>query len=188
MRRSTVNKAYRDALSCFARHSWALPPNARWDITDFGLGDFDRHGLVLVNLAMEPEYCEKLMFARKGQATPSHAHSRKKEDIICRAGELTVTLWPSRPGAVMAPAFSARIDGEAAPIGPGVPFVLSKGSRVTIEPGVWHTFHPAAYECIIGEVSTANDDVGDNLFLDPLVGRFPGIEEDEPRSVRLVSD
>jgi D-lyxose ketol-isomerase len=59
---------------------------------------------------------------------------------------------------------------------------------VTLEPGVWHAFWAAGDECIIGEVSTANDDVNDNLFLDPDVGRFPGIDEDEPAAVRLVSD
>ena len=90
MKRSAVNQAYRDALACFARHRWALPPSPRWDITDFGLGDFDRNGLALVNLANEPEYCEKLMFARRNQATPCHMHARKKEDIICRAGELAL--------------------------------------------------------------------------------------------------
>ena len=55
-------------------------------------------------------------------------------------------------------------------------------------PGIWHSFWPASGECIIGEVSTANDDVGDNFFLDPGVGRFPGIEEDEPAVVRLIRD
>ena len=67
MKRSVINQAYRDALACFGRNHWALPPRPRWDITDFGLGDFDRHGLTLVNLASEPEYCEKLMFARRAR-------------------------------------------------------------------------------------------------------------------------
>jgi D-lyxose ketol-isomerase len=37
-------------------------------------------------------------------------------------------------------------------------------------------------------VSTANDDLHDNFFADERIGRFPGIEEDEPPLVRLVSD
>jgi D-lyxose ketol-isomerase len=190
VRRSTINRAYRDALACFARHGWALPPRPRWDITDFGLGNFDRHGLTLVNLASEPEYCEKLMFARLRQETPCHAHARKKEDIICRAGVLAVTLWPSRPdpGARLAATFLVRVNGEAEPVRAGGAVELAAGSRVTLEPGVWHAFQPSSAECIIGEVSTANDDVGDNLFLDARVGRFPGIEEDEPAQVRLVGE
>jgi len=190
MKRSVVNQAYRDALACFGRHHWALPPRPRWDITDFGLGDFDRYGLTLVNLAGEPEYCEKLMFARRDQATPCHTHARKKEDIICRAGELTLQLWPARPGPGAPPpaTFLARIDGEPAEIRTGASVVLAAGRRITLFPGIWHTFWPSSIECIIGEVSTANDDVGDNFFLDPGVGRFPGIEEDEPAAVRLLCD
>jgi D-lyxose ketol-isomerase len=166
-----------------------LPPRPRWDITDFGLGDFDRHGLTLVNLA-EAEYCEKLMYARLGQETPSHTHARKKEDIICRAGILAVTLWPSRPdpGTQATAVLIVRVDGEPASVRAGEAVELSAGSRVTLVPGTWHAFRPVSPECIIGEVSTANDDVGDNFFLDPRVGRFPGIEEDEPAEVRLVSE
>ena len=43
-------------------------------------------------------------------------------------------------------------------------------------------------ECIIGEVSTANDDLHDNFFVNPDVGRFPGVEEDEAPLLKLVSD
>jgi D-lyxose ketol-isomerase len=190
MRRSAINQAVGDALACFARHSWTLPPHPRWDVTDFGLGDFERHGLTLVNLAAEPEYCEKLMYARAGQETPCHAHARKKEDIICRCGELSISLWPTRPDKMPAgaPSFSVHIDGVAADVAAGSPVALKAGSRVTILPGVWHSFVPTSGECIIGEVSTANDDVGDNFFLDPGVGRFPAIDEDEPRAVRLAGE
>jgi D-lyxose ketol-isomerase len=190
MRRSAINRAYREALACFTRHHWALPPRARWDITDFGLGDFDRTGLVLINLADEPEYCEKLMFARRGQATPCHCHARKKEDIICRAGELTLRLWPREPspGTVLPASFSVRIDGHDAEARTGEDVVLKAGSRVTLAPGVWHTFWPSSDECIVGEVSTRNDDTADNFFLDPDAGRFPGIDEDEPAAVRLFRD
>jgi len=190
VKRSSVNRAHRDALACFALHHWALPPNPKWDITDFGLGDFERVGLSLVNLTAEPEYTEKLMYARRGQATPCHSHARKKEDIICRSGGLTLVLWPGKPlpGAALAATLVARIDGEARTVRTGEPFDLPAGSRATIEPGVWHSFWPASAECIIGEVSTANDDAHDNFFLDPAVGRFPGIEEDEPAQVRLLSE
>lgn len=190
MKRSAINRAYRDALACFARNHWALPPQPIWDITDFGLGDFERQGLTLVNLANESEYCEKVMYARSGQATPCHTHARKKEDIICRSGELTVALWGVKPalGAALPPTLAASINGNLAEIHTGRPFVLAAGSRITLEPGVWHAFWPKSRECIIGEVSTANDDTGDNFFLDPAVGRFPNIEEDEPAAVRLVRD
>jgi D-lyxose ketol-isomerase len=190
MKRSTINRACRDALACFARHQWFLPPHPRWDVTDFGLGDFARHGLTLVNLAAEPEYCEKIMHARRGQTTPCHAHARKKEDIICRHGELILHLWPERPeaGRPLPATFALPVNGRTVAVQPGQPLVLAAGSRVTLVPGLWHEFAPASDECIIGEVSTTNDDLHDNFFLNPAVGRFPGIEEDEPALFHLLSE
>jgi len=189
MKRSVINRAWRDALACFTAHHWALPPRPRGDVTDFGLGDFDRFGLTLINLAAEPEYCEKIMYARRGQTTPCHTHTRKKEDIICRHGALTLRLWPSRPddGKDSPVNFLVPVDGVPVPIQPGRAFPLAAGSRITLQPGIWHEFTPASGDCIIGEVSTANDDRHDNIFLDPAIGRFPAIEEDEPAAFRLHS-
>ena len=190
MKRSALNRAWREAAACFARHHWALPPDPRWDITDFGLGDFNRFGLTLINLATEPEYCEKLMYARRGQMTPCHMHARKKEDIICRVGELALRLWPARPaaGPALVTNFAVPVNGSPRALTPGQVLSLPAGSRVTLVPGVWHEFQPDSDECIIGEVSTANDDQQDNFFLDPAIGRFPGIEEDEPAAIRLGSE
>lgn len=190
MKRSEINRAFHEASDCFAKHDWALPPRPQWDITDFGLGDFRRCGLTLVNLATEPEYCEKLMYARRGQITPCHAHQKKKEDIICRVGELSLRLWPAKPGAAgeSTETFLVRVDGESYAATPGKLLVLFAGSHVTLPPGMWHEFFPTSEECIIGEVSTANDDLHDNFFLDPEIGRFAAIEEDAPAHVRLVSE
>ena len=190
MKRSAINSAYHAASACFARHGWTLPPKPKWDITDFGLGDFEHYGLVLVNLATEPEYCEKLMWLRRGQAAPCHTHAKKKEDIICRAGELTLELWPAKPtpGTMVPATLTVPVNGEPASIDTGRPYPLAAGSRVTLLPGVWHKFYSTSDECIIGEVSTANDDLHDNFFLGSDIGRFPGIEEDEPAAVRLVSE
>src|SRR5277367_1026520 len=97
MKRSEINHLVRSATACFEAHGWALPPSPNWDVTDFGLGDHRKFGLVLVNLAEEPEYCEKLMFAKRGMVTPTHCHRVKKEDIICRSGRLRVRIWSGHP-------------------------------------------------------------------------------------------
>lgn len=191
MKRSEINLAWRRALACFQRHHWTLPPNPRWDVTDFGLGDFARQGLTLVNLASEPEYCEKLMYAWRGQRTPCHTHARKKEDIICRTGELTVWLWPAKPAAeapVPGAIVRVPINGVPTELPAGVPHGLLAGYRLTLVPGIWHAFAPASEECIIGEVSTANDDQHDNFFRDPRIGRFPDIEEDEAPLIKLLGE
>jgi D-lyxose ketol-isomerase len=187
MKRSDINQLIRSAEKCFVSHGWNLPPNPRWDVTDFGLGAFRHYGLVLINLAEEPEYCEKLMYALKGMTTPAHTHKKKKEDIICRWGQLDVLVWKDKllnDDEIL----SLKINGGIREVHTGHAIHLHAGERVTLIPGVYHEFLPATDECIIGEVSTANDDLHDNFFINPDIGRFPGVEEDEPPLLKLISD
>jgi D-lyxose ketol-isomerase len=188
MKRSSINHLIRSAQTCFRAGGWALPPKPRWDVTDFGLGDWQRFGLVLVNLAEEKEYCEKLMYALKDMTTPAHCHLKKKEDIICRWGELAVQVWAGPPAESQNQGLSLPINHDPIYVKSGDVIKLEAGSRVTLVPGVYHEFYPVSGECIIGEVSTANDDAHDNFFLNQNVGRYPGIEEDEPPVVGLLSD
>lgn len=188
MKRSAINHLIRSAGGCFQSHGWALPANAHWDVTDFGLGDWRKYGLVLVNLAEEPEYCEKLMYALEGMTTPAHTHRKKKEDIICRWGRLGIQLWPAHPESATAPTLTVQVDRVPVSIASGSVLELAAGSRVTLVPGVYHEFYPLTSECIIGEVSTANDDLTDNFFVNTEIGRYPGIEEDEAAQIRLVSE
>jgi D-lyxose ketol-isomerase len=188
MKRSEINSLLRSAEACFRAHHWSLPPKPRWDVTDFGLGDWRRHGLVLVNLTEQAEYCEKLMYARAGMTTPCHCHHRKKEDIVCRCGELRLRAWPAPPPECEGARFSLLVNGESRTVQAGEALTLRAGERVTLPPRVFHEFVPKSEECVIGEVSTANDDRNDNFFFDPNVGRFPDVVEDEDRLYRLLSD
>ncbi|WP_285009035.1 D-lyxose/D-mannose family sugar isomerase [Pedobacter faecalis] len=189
MKRSEINNTIKHATAFFKHHGWALPPEPRWDVTDFGLADFLKCGLALVNLAEEEEYCEKLMYAQKNQVTPAHTHLKKKEDIICRTGVLIVQLWRNDPrqdsgSGVM----QVKVNGQMRDLQSGDKLSLRSGERVTILPGIWHEFYPESDECIIGEVSTANDDINDNFFTDSRIGRFSEIDEDEPAILKLLSD
>jgi len=188
MKRSEINRLIESAGKCFEGHGWTLPPRPRWDVTDFGLGDWEKSCLILVNLAEHPEYCEKLMYAREGMVTPAHCHHKKKEDIISRWGTLRVRAWPSRPGDQVPERFEILVNDEMRTVASGVEIDLTAGERVTLVPHVYHLFYPVTAECIIGEVSTANDDTNDNIFIDPNIGRYPHVEEDEPAIVRLLSD
>ena len=111
--------------------------------------------------------------------TPAHAHAKKKEDIICRWGKLAVKVWASKPPLGEVSAFSIPVNHEDQEVTSGSIIELDAGSRVTLVPGLYHEFYPVSAECIIGEVSTANDDLHDNFFVNPRVGRYPGIEEDD---------
>jgi hypothetical protein len=189
MKRSEINSVIKSATDFFSVNGWVLPPNPAWDVTDFGLGSFSEFGLVLVNLAEEKEYCEKLMYAVANQVTPIHAHKKKKEDIICRTGTLIIQLWLQDPKVdPTEAAFQIKVSGKMQSIKSGQVISVNAGERVTIEPGIWHCFYPGSAECIIGEVSTANDDLNDNFFSDKSIGRFSDIEEDEPAILKLLSD
>jgi D-lyxose ketol-isomerase len=181
MKRSEINAVIVEARNAFERRGWALPPAPRWDVTDFGLGNFNQTGLTLVNLAEQPEYCEKLMYVRHGQVTPRHYHASKKEDIICRWGRLAIEL-PSLSSVCL------QVNGVMRDISPGKPLLLVSGERVTLTKGVLHAFWADSDYAIVGEVSTANDDAHDNYFEDKRVGRFSKIDEDEPAAVKLISD
>jgi D-lyxose ketol-isomerase len=189
MKRSEIHAAIRRAAGAFAQSGWSLPPNPKWDVTDFGLRRFEQVGLVLVNLTEEPEYCEKLMFSMENQVTPMHAHRIKKEDIICRAGSLALELWRDHPSRCkMGEPVLLKRNGIEFAAETGRPFTIAAGERVTLVPGVYHAFRGHGGDCIVGEVSTANDDANDNFFVDPDIGRFPEIEEDEPATVRLIRE
>ena len=191
MKRSQINRAIADAMLVFQRHHWHLPPEPRWDVTGFGLRDFNKYGLTLINLAELPQYCEKIMFARAGQTTPIHKHNTKQEDIVCRIGVLAMQLFAQdNKGNFSEHDGEVEVlhNGKLAGFQSGTILYLQAGERVTLPPGSYHQFWPLSDYCIIGEVSTYNDDKSDNVFVNKDVGRFEAIEEDEPALYRLVSD
>ena len=64
---------------------------------------------------------------------------------------------------------------------------LAPGESVTLMPGDWHAFWGEGGDVLIGEVSTVNDDLNDNVFREP-IGRFAEVEEDVDPLHLLVSD
>jgi len=64
---------------------------------------------------------------------------------------------------------------------------LDPGQSVTLLPGVWHAFWAEGKDVLIGEVSTVNDDLTDNVFRET-IGRFSNIDEDVAPVHLLVAD
>lgn len=181
MKQSEVNLLCREAEECFKQHQWALPPQPQWAATDFGLGDYTSAGLVEVLLVNEPEYCEKIMYARPGMTTPAHTHGEKKEDIICRSGAIRLILWTENPHSQPASGtVRVQVNGREREVASGEPFTLRAGERITLTPGIWHEFAPSEPGTMVGEVSTWCDETKDNFFADPNVDIFHDIEPDEP--------
>ncbi len=222
MQRSEVNAILEEAMALFAHHRFHLPPfghwspadwrsNAErarhaivarlgWDLTDFGQGDFLRHGILLFTVRngrladLEAGsgfvYCEKIMISRRDQVCPLHRHVTKTEDIINRAGgTLALRLFGATPDGDLdrGKPVEALLDGIAATVPAGDVVRLSPGESITLVPGVFHAFWAEGEDVMIGEVSTVNDDETDNFFHEP-VARFPSVIEDVAPLRLLVSD
>jgi hypothetical protein len=171
-----------------------------WDITDYGRGDFDRLGLFLFTLrngrlsdltaGRGMAYAEKLLISRQDQLSPMHTHRIKAEDIINRGGAtLAVQLFGSDDAGGFADDRGGTVlcDGLPRAFAPGEVLRLAPGESVTLMPGDWHAFWGEGGDVLIGEVSTVNDDLTDNVFREPL-GRFATVDEDEAPLHLLVSD
>ena len=213
MKRSEINAIIKEFEGLLKKHQFELPPflgftpeewqekgeayqeirdNALgWDVTDYGLGDFNKVGLTLITLrngnVKNPNYtktyAEKIMMLKEGQLSPNHFHWSKMEDIINRGGgNVVFHLWNCGENEELA-------DTDVEVFRDGCRYTVPAGSRVVLKPGESLTLYPYTYHdfaveegtgyALIGEVSMCNDDNNDNRFYEP-IGRFPTIEEDEP--------
>ncbi|WP_171235166.1 D-lyxose/D-mannose family sugar isomerase [Ruegeria sp. HKCCA6837] len=171
-----------------------------WDITDYAQGRFDELGLFLFTLRNGEVndlksgrgmlYAEKLLISKDKQLSPMHRHIVKAEDIINRGGgDLVLEIYASDPDGGIDRDTPVTVPSDACPatLQPGEHLRLKPGQSVTLMPGVWHAFWAEHGDCLIGEVSTVNDDRTDNVFEDP-IPRFSQIEEDAAPDFLLVSD
>ena len=214
MKRSEINQKIRETEAFIKEHGFHLPPFCNWtpedwkekgeecreivdnmlgwDITDYGLGDFDHIGLTLVtirngnqnNPKYTKPYAEKLLISEEDQICPMHFHWSKMEDIINRGGGiLMMELYNSTENEELDTINDVIVvsDGVKLKIPAGTVLEMMPGQSVTLTPGLYHRFwaKKGCGKVLIGEVSKCNDDNNDNRFLEP-IGRFPTIEEDEP--------
>ncbi len=215
MKRSEINKALRQLEEMAKEYRFSLPPFCGftpeewqnkgheydeirdnmlgWDITDYGLDNFDKVGFSLItlrngNLNMSEKYkktyAEKLLYLSDGQYSPNHFHWSKMEDIINRGGgNLLIRVYNSLPDEEIDKVgdVTLHLDGVDTVVPAGTQIKLEPGMSISIQPYLYHDFEvePGTGAVLIGEVSQCNDDNTDNRFHPP-VGRFPAIEEDEP--------
>jgi len=224
MKRSQINKAIEHAVNMLEKERLKLPQFAYWsvdewkkrtnelgniqkimlgwDVTDFGLGDFEKKGAVLFTIrnghwqdenAGTP-YAEKLIFLKDEhpQEITYHFHRAKTEDIINRGGGiLELQLYHSHPDDSLDDEsdIHVKMDGFIRKFPAGSIIEIEKGGSITLQPGLYHRFCPkkGCGDLIIGEVSSINDDTKDNIFLNPS-DRFVDIIEDEPTAYLLCNE
>ena len=171
-----------------------------WDITDFGEGRFKDYGLVLLTTRNGSPaelskgkgmvYAEKIMISRVKQMSPMHRHNIKAEDIINRGGgKLVFELFNSKDDGTIDEKTDVVVRSDAIErrVKAGGRLELKPGESLTLLPGNWHAFWAEDKDVLIGEVSSVNDDLTDNVFREK-IGRFSTIEEDVAPLHLLVSD
>ncbi len=170
-----------------------------WNVVEFTPGGFAQSGLCVFTLRMGDWrllsqgrgrlYAEKVLRAEDGQRTPHHYHIVKTEDIVNRGGaRFVIELFKvDRAGTPLKERFRALKDVKTLDLEPGAKVVLEPGESLTLDPFVAHAFWAEGGAVLAGEVSLANDDRADNLFLPPLAPSAP-IEEDAPRKYVTVRD
>ena len=209
MKRSEINRAIRHMEAMIEQCCFPLPPFCHytpeqwldqghdhdeirlaalgWDITDYGLGEFDKIGLALITLrngypGSLKKYAEKLLYLAEGQTAPMHYHYDKMEDIINRGGgNVLITVYPSTEnGQLGTDDVTVQCDGTKKTVTAGTAIRLTPGTSISLPPFLYHDFavETGTGSVLLGEVSMVNDDEFDNHFLEP-IGRFPEIIEDE---------
>ena len=214
MKRSEINAALKELEAMVNEYKFALPPFCHftpedwqtkgheydevrdcmlgWDITDYGMGNFDKMGFSLItirngNRAMADKYpkvyAEKLLYLKEGQYSPMHFHWFKTEDIINRGGgNVLIKVYNSLPDESIDYESDVTVytDGRAYTVPAGTQIRLTPGESIYIPQYLYHDFEvePGTGNVLLGEVSQCNDDSNDNRF-NPPMGRFPAIEEDE---------
>lgn len=213
MKRSRINKEIKHAVSLLEKHHIKLPPFGYWnleewknrnnetkvireimlgwDITDYGMDNFDHLGAVLftlrngslLNSQIGTPYAEKLIILKQGQRLPLHYHASKTEDIINRGGGiLAIKLYHSTPEGAVDETRDVVVDmdGISYTFKAGEEILISPGHSITLRPFMFHLFwaKEGRGDLICGEVSSINDDHTDNYNAE-MISRFSTIEEDE---------
>lgn len=213
MKRSRINEVIKDMDNLRREHGFELPPFADWtpedwqsigheydeirenqlgwDITDYGMGEFEKVGLALFTIRngnqKMPEkypkpYAEKLLMLYPGQVAPMHFHWNKMEDIINRGGnDLYITVYNGKKdGEMLDTDVMIYTDGKTETVSAGATVILTPGESITLMPCTYHEFTvpESGGAILLGEISMCNDDENDNCFYEK-IGRFPAIEEDE---------
>ncbi len=135
------------ALAGFAKQmrGWDVAmPAVEPLVLDFGLGQFEKTGLIEYWIANEEQagYCGKYLFVFDGQTCPLHSHAKKHETFYVVKGSVTLTVN-------------------------GKPHTMTPGAVLAMPPGDVHSFRGNGNALLL-EISTPCL-VADNRFEDPRI-------------------
>lgn len=181
MKKEVYEAVRKRALEYYDKASIVLTPEEKKsvEVADFGLGDIERVGLILVTYVNTERCCAKEMVLFPGMTCPEHIHAPipekdypgKEETFRCRWG--TVYLY---------------VEGEetkdrkgSIPVGYEGTYtvfhevILHAGEQYTMQPNTKHWFQAGSEGAVISEFSTSSFDEYD-IFTDQNIRRIPVVD------------
>jgi D-lyxose ketol-isomerase len=180
MKLEEVIRARKRAAGMLKKAHIAITPREEQNIevSDFGLGDLDNVGLLVVIYENNDRYCAKEIVLLPRQICPEHRHppvgdnyNGKQETFRCRWGEVYLYV-PGEP----TPHPHARIPEryrDSVTIGREV--VLRPGDQYTLPPDTLHWFQAGDMGAILSEFSSKSLDEND-IWTDSRLRRPPQID------------
>jgi len=162
-----------------------------WKVVDFGVGDFEHCGLVILALcssllddAGEPlakpvrvgdydypvtSFSRKYLFVQAGQTEPHHFHrqkARKEVSVIAGAPVRFELAWAENDTTLSSLDVNVAVDGIWHSLPAGGTVTISPGETITLPGNLSHIISVAegGPDTIMMETSTANNDRSDNIF------------------------
>lgn len=148
------------------------------DVSDFGLGDLDKVGLLVVVYENNARYCAKEIVLLPRQICPEHRHPPsgenspgKQETFRCRFGEVYLCV-PGEPTANP----RARVPEKyKSYLTVGHEVLLRPGDQYTLPPNTLHWFQAGDRGAILSEFSSTSTDEND-IWTDPRLQRLPKVD------------
>ena len=148
------------------------------EVSDFGLGDIDNLGLLVVIYENNDRYCAKEIVLLPRQICPEHRHppigwkeTGKQETFRCRWGEVFLYV-PGEPTPNPLAKIPERYK-EFFTVWKEV--VLRPGDQYTLSPDTLHWFQAGDTGAVLSEFSSTSRDEND-IWTDPRLQRLPKID------------
>lgn len=210
MKRSEIDSAIERAINNAKKYGVALPTWADWHpkqfevnadgirhqklgwkVVDFGMGDFEHCGLVILALCSslvdehgEPlskpahignydypvtSFSRKYLFVQAGQTEPHHFHrqkARKEVSVVAGAAVRFELAWAENDTTLSSRNVDVAVDGIWYHLAANESVVVNPGGTITLPSNLSHIISVAegGPDTIMMETSTANNDQSDNIF------------------------
>ena len=178
--RADVEKYRQHAVDALDRACIAVTDEERQqiEIADFGLGEFEQTGLVVLVYVNTSRVCAKELVLLPRQTCPEHRHppveasSGKEETFRCRQGKVFIYV----PGEPADPIQATVPAGREHAYTVFHEVELNPGDQYTLDPNTWHWFQAGDEGAIVSEFSTSSTDEND-VFTDEDIKRMPEIAD-----------